>query len=202
MRDTITISGGDSAAATAAREATEKEVQELSKRFEILHLHFRDLEVFCDSFVPRKEVEDAMQAIFKEVKNMRATGVTMQMLKDSLKLKADADEFKRYMSLHVLFHSTHKLTDLSCHCLGLSAISAGKAKPVPCTLDVSCAINLSHHYLVFLIRQDSEIQIKLGTIRLMMPLMTRVHTQRLHCCPLRLSTGLRVLIRPCLSRKK
>lgn len=77
------------------KEIVGKEVADLSHRFELVHRHFKDLEVFCDSFVPRIEVEEAMQALFQEIKAMKSQSVTQVMLRDGLKFKADADELNR-----------------------------------------------------------------------------------------------------------
>lgn len=77
------------------KEMFSKDVFDLTQRFELLNRHFKDLEVFCDNFVPRSEVEEAMHALFQEVKNIKMNGVTHTMFKDGLRLKADAHELER-----------------------------------------------------------------------------------------------------------
>lgn len=68
---------------------------ELTTRFDLVHNQFRDLQKYVTEFVRRDEVEQAMQALLNEVKNIRLNSITPNVLKEGLKLKADATEMKR-----------------------------------------------------------------------------------------------------------
>jgi hypothetical protein len=68
---------------------------ELTTRFDLVHNQFRDLQKYVTEFVRRDEVEQAMQALLNEVKNIRMNSITPNVLKEGLKLKADAVEMKR-----------------------------------------------------------------------------------------------------------
>lgn len=72
-----------------------KEVQDLTSRFDLLLKHFQDLQGFCNAFVPRDEVHEALQAVLGEVKTIRGTSVTFNTFKEAMKMKADSDEVKK-----------------------------------------------------------------------------------------------------------
>lgn len=78
-----------------AQKVESEDVKELSKRFDLVFDHFQDLQKFCAGFVPREEVELAMKALLNEVKYIKLNAVTAPVLKEGLKLKADASEMNR-----------------------------------------------------------------------------------------------------------
>eukprot|EP01035_Chromulina_nebulosa_P019387 gene19387-25256_t len=105
-----------------------KDAAELVKRFDILHKHFRELQMFCGTFVPRDEVHEAMQAVVNEVKVIRSSAVTIPVFKDALKLKADNEELQRLIST-----LSAAIGDFS----GLSNSSALHAKCLVCDKPVT-----------------------------------------------------------------
>jgi len=105
-----------------------KDAAELVKRFDILHKHFRELQMFCGTFVPRDEVHEAMQAVVNEVKVIRSSAVTIPVFKDALKLKADNEELQRLIST-----LSSAIGDFS----GLSNSSALHAKCLVCDKPVT-----------------------------------------------------------------
>jgi hypothetical protein len=66
-----------------------------NKKITMLFEQFKDLEKYCETLVPRQEVEDAMKAVLLEVRDIKVNSVNVNMLKETLKFKADEKEMKK-----------------------------------------------------------------------------------------------------------
>jgi hypothetical protein len=73
------------------------EFQGLLHRFEMLGKQQLDLHNFCNSFVPREEVHEAMKAVISEVKTLKKNTINHSIFRDGLKMKADTSEVERYV---------------------------------------------------------------------------------------------------------
>jgi hypothetical protein len=70
-------------------------VSHLSERFDILHKRHQELTTQCTTYVPREEVEQALQAILAEMRQMKNNSISPDVLKESLQTKANAAEVQR-----------------------------------------------------------------------------------------------------------
>ncbi len=68
---------------------------ETSKKLSMLLDQFKDLEKYCETLVPRQEVEDAMKAVLLEVRDIKINSVNVNTLRETLKFKADEKEMKK-----------------------------------------------------------------------------------------------------------
>jgi hypothetical protein len=71
-------------------------LKKLTRRFDILHNLQEDLIGQCEKLVPREEVEQALRALLNELKTIKNNSVTSDVLKESLKAKANAAEVQKY----------------------------------------------------------------------------------------------------------
>jgi len=72
---------------------------ELNNRFELLYTQFQDLQKGVASYVPRSEIEVALQALLDEVKAVRKSAVDRDSFNEKLKKKADHMEVERLLSI-------------------------------------------------------------------------------------------------------
>lgn len=68
---------------------------ETGKKISMLFDQFKDLEKYCETLVPRQEVENAMKAVLLEVRDIKLNSVNVNMLRETLKFKADEKEMKK-----------------------------------------------------------------------------------------------------------
>jgi hypothetical protein len=78
----------------------ERQLNKLSRRFDILHRYHQDLSTQCSSFVPRQEVEQALQALLAEMRVMKNNSITPDLLKETLKNKASVSEVQRSVRMN------------------------------------------------------------------------------------------------------
>lgn len=84
---------------------------ELNDRFNIIISQFQDLKRSIAGYVPRPEIETALQAILDEIRIIKRVSVEKDQLNEKLKMKADRDEIDRYLSS--LFLVPHVAIDFS-----------------------------------------------------------------------------------------
>jgi hypothetical protein len=72
---------------------------ELEDRFQILLSQFLDLKKSISGYVPRTEIESALQAILEEIRVVKRGSVERETLQEKLKMKADRDEIDKLLNL-------------------------------------------------------------------------------------------------------
>ena len=68
------------------------------KKFEALYRDFQDLKLFTKKFVPRDEVNEAMQSVLQEVKTVKVNSVSLANFNAALKSKADDNQVQRLIT--------------------------------------------------------------------------------------------------------
>ena len=76
--------------------ANNQDFKDMMARFEMLTKQCGDLKEYCEKYVPREEVHEAMKAVIGEVKLIKKNYVPSNVFKEGLRLKADMEEVDRY----------------------------------------------------------------------------------------------------------
>ena len=84
------FSGGAPPETTAGRA----ELLSLKERFDLLYRQFQDLALSTQAYVPRSEVEEAMQAVLLEIKRVRSNTLDKKGIDKIIEKKADQAEFE------------------------------------------------------------------------------------------------------------
>lgn len=70
-----------------------------NQRLDLFHKKLQDINNKTDGFVPRQEIETALQALLNEVKSVKGICIDSNALEERLKSKADNDEVERLLTL-------------------------------------------------------------------------------------------------------
>ena len=70
-------------------------INQLAARFEALHNEYTDLKLYNKRFVPREEVNEAMQSLVREIKAVKSHAVSTQVFNEALKTKADEGQLQK-----------------------------------------------------------------------------------------------------------
>jgi hypothetical protein len=72
---------------------------ELNERFQIIISQFHELKKSMAGYVPRPEIESALQAILDEIRSVKRGSVDKEIFSEKLKMKADREEIERLLNL-------------------------------------------------------------------------------------------------------
>lgn len=76
----------------------EEDSNVFSRKFEALHKEFQDLKAFSKQYVPREEVNEAMQSVIQEIKQVKLNSVGLSNFNAALKTKADDTQVQRLIT--------------------------------------------------------------------------------------------------------
>ena len=112
MREMLVKNAANSSKMLASMTSQGGDNGEINQRFDRLYSQFQDMQRGVATFVPRSEIEIALQALLDEVKSVQRTSVDKDVLIEKLKKKADKTDVERYEAIPLL--SISVLTNV-CH---------------------------------------------------------------------------------------
>ena len=78
-------------------------INQLAARFEALHNEYTDLKLYNKRFVPREEVNEAMQSLVREIKAVKSHAVSTHVFNEALKTKADEGQLQKYVKYAYIY---------------------------------------------------------------------------------------------------
>jgi hypothetical protein len=102
---------------------------ELHERFQIILSQFQDLKRSISGYVPRQEIEMALQAILDEMRGLKRVAVEKDHLNERLKTKADKDEIERFLPHPLALSLSLSLTLCLSLCLSFSLCTLPRQAP-------------------------------------------------------------------------
>lgn len=102
MRELLVKNSANASKMLASVTSSKGDNGELAQRFDILYGQFQEVQRGVSAFVPRPEIELALQALLDEVKSVQRTTVDKDLLFEKLKKKADRGDVDRFARLFEL----------------------------------------------------------------------------------------------------
>jgi hypothetical protein len=102
MRELLVKNAASASKMLASVTSSRGDDGELAQRFDLLYGQFQEMQRGVSSFVPRSEIEIALQALLDEVKSVQRSTVDKDVLFEKLKKKADRGDVDRWVGVLVV----------------------------------------------------------------------------------------------------